>query len=44
MISLTSKQIAEAHGCVIWAENTRSTESDITSGPPVARFVVGLPL
>lgn len=39
-----SKQIIEAHGGVIWAENIRPTEADMTSDPLGARFVVGLPL
>lgn len=39
-----SKQIIDAHGGVIWAENIRPTEDDITSAPLGARFVVGLPL
>ncbi|TCP40528.1 two-component system sensor histidine kinase ChvG [Rhodovulum marinum] len=39
-----SKQIVEAHGGVIWAENIRPTTADITSEPLGARFVVGLPL
>jgi two-component system sensor histidine kinase ChvG len=39
-----SKQIVEAHGGVIWAENIRPTEADVTSDPLGARFVVGLPL
>ena len=39
-----SKQIVEAHGGVIWAENIRPTEADATSEPLGARFVVGLPL
>lgn len=39
-----SKQIVEAHGGVIWAENIRPTEDDITSEPLGARFVVGLPV
>jgi two-component system sensor histidine kinase ChvG len=39
-----SKQIVEAHGGVIWAENIRPTESDATSEPLGARFVVGLPV
>ena len=39
-----SKQIAEAHGGVIWAENIRPTDADITSDPLGARFVVGLPI
>ena len=38
-----SKQIVEAHGGVIWAENIRPTDEDITSEPLGARFVVGLP-
>ncbi|MEL6641454.1 MAG: HAMP domain-containing sensor histidine kinase, partial [Pseudomonadota bacterium] len=38
-----SKQIIEAHGGVIWAENIRPTEADATSDPLGARFVVGLP-
>ena len=39
-----SKQIVEAHGGVIWAENIRPTEDDLTSDPLGARFVVGLPV
>ena len=39
-----SKQIVEAHGGVIWAENIRPTEADTTSEPLGARFVVGLPV
>ncbi|WP_327795459.1 sensor histidine kinase [Harenicola maris] len=39
-----SKQIVEAHGGVIWAENIRPTDDDITSEPLGARFVVGLPV
>ncbi|MGB3553213.1 MAG: sensor histidine kinase [Jannaschia sp.] len=39
-----SKQIVEAHGGVIWAENIRPTEMDVTSDPLGARFVVGLPV
>ena len=39
-----SKQIVEAHGGVIWAENIRPTEADVTSEPLGARFVVGLPI
>jgi two-component system sensor histidine kinase ChvG len=39
-----SKQIVEAHGGVIWAENIRPTDADITSDPLGARFVVGLPM
>ena len=39
-----SKQIVEAHGGVIWAENIRPTLADATSEPLGARFVVGLPV
>jgi two-component system, OmpR family, sensor histidine kinase ChvG len=39
-----SKQIVEAHGGVIWAENIRPTQADLTSEPLGARFVVGLPV
>lgn len=39
-----SRQIVEAHGGVIWAENIRPTDADITSEPLGARFVVGLPV
>lgn len=39
-----SKQIIEAHDGVIWAENIRPTEADVTSEPLGARFVVGLPV
>ena len=39
-----SKQIVEAHGGVIWAENIRPTEDDASSEPLGARFVVGLPV
>lgn len=39
-----SKQIVEAHGGVIWAENIRPTQADFTSEPLGARFVVGLPV
>ncbi|NRB05506.1 MAG: sensor histidine kinase [Rhodobacteraceae bacterium] len=39
-----SKQIVEAHGGVIWAENIRPTDADMTSEPLGARFVVGLPV
>lgn len=39
-----SKQIVEAHDGVIWAENIRPTEADVTSDPLGARFVVGLPI
>ncbi|NND41565.1 MAG: histidine kinase [Boseongicola sp.] len=39
-----SKQIVEAHGGVIWAENIRPTDADIASEPLGARFVVGLPV
>lgn len=38
-----SKQIVEAHGGVIWAENIRPTDADPLSDPLGARFVVGLP-
>ena len=39
-----SKQIVEAHGGVIWAENIRPTAADPTSAPLGARFVIGLPV
>jgi len=39
-----SKQIVEAHGGVIWAENITPTDADPTSEPLGARFVVGLPV
>jgi two-component system sensor histidine kinase ChvG len=39
-----SKQIVEAHGGVIWAENIRPTQADASSEPLGARFVVGLPI
>ncbi len=39
-----SKQIVEAHGGVIWAENIRPTAADLNSEPLGARFVVGLPV
>ncbi len=39
-----SKQIVEAHGGVIWAENIRATHADPSTDPLGARFVVGLPL
>ncbi len=39
-----SKQIVEAHGGVIWAENIRPTDADLMSEPLGARFVVGLPV
>lgn len=39
-----SKQIVEAHDGVIWAENIRPTDADVTSDPLGARFVVGLPV
>jgi two-component system sensor histidine kinase ChvG len=39
-----SKQIIEAHGGVIWAENIRPTAADVTSEPLGARLVVGLPI
>ncbi len=38
------KQIVEAHGGVIWAENIEPTMADIASDPLGARFVVGLPV
>ncbi|MGR3484559.1 MAG: ATP-binding protein [Paracoccaceae bacterium] len=38
-----SKQIVEAHGGVIWAENIEPTADDPDSAPLGARFVVGLP-
>ncbi|MFT3690610.1 ATP-binding protein [Paenirhodobacter sp.] len=38
-----SKQIVEAHGGVIWAENIRPPDADPLSPPLGARFVVGLP-
>jgi two-component system sensor histidine kinase ChvG len=38
-----SKQIIEAHGGVIWAENIRPVGADIASKSIGARFVVGLP-
>lgn len=38
-----SKQIVEAHGGVIWAENIRPTDMDVTSEPLGARFIIGLP-
>lgn len=38
-----SKQIVEAHAGVIWAENIRPTDADLTSDPLGARFVIGLP-
>jgi two-component system sensor histidine kinase ChvG len=37
-----SKQIVEAHDGVIWAENIQAPETDATSDPLGARFVVGL--
>lgn len=37
-----SRQIVEAHGGVIWAENIQPTEADPGSDPLGARFVVGL--
>ena len=37
-----SKQIVDAHGGAIWAENIRPTDADPTSEPLGARFVVGL--
>lgn len=39
-----SKQIVEAHGGVIWAENIRPTDADIGSDPLGARFIVGFPI
>lgn len=39
-----SKQIIEAHGGVIWAENIKPSSADPTSEPLGARFVVGLPI
>jgi len=39
-----SKQIVEAHGGVIWAENIRRPNADPGSPPLGARFVVGLPV
>jgi two-component system sensor histidine kinase ChvG len=39
-----SKQIVEAHGGVIWAENIRTPGSSPGDKPLGARFVVGLPL
>ena len=39
-----SKQIVEAHGGVIWAENIRPADAEAGSTPLGARFVVGLPL
>ena len=39
-----SKQIVEAHGGVIWAENIRPTDAEPGSDPLGARFVVGLPV
>jgi two-component system sensor histidine kinase ChvG len=39
-----SKQIVEAHGGVIWAENIRPTHADATSDALGARFVIGLPV
>ena len=39
-----SKQIVEAHGGVIWAENIRSADAHPESPPLGARFVVGLPV
>jgi two-component system sensor histidine kinase ChvG len=39
-----SKQIVEAHGGVIWAENIRPTDADVSADPLGARFVVGLPV
>ena len=41
---IISKQIVEVHDGVIWAENIRPTQADVTSAPLGARLVVGLPL
>ena len=38
-----SRQIVEAHGGTVWAENIRPTESDLLSEPLGARFAVVLP-
>lgn len=38
-----SKQIVEAHGGVIWAENIEPAAADLTSLSCGARFIVGLP-
>ncbi|KAB7614818.1 HAMP domain-containing protein [Amylibacter sp. SFDW26] len=38
-----SKEIVEAHGGVIWAENIRAKGADEDTAPLGARFVVGLP-
>ncbi len=38
-----SRQIVEAHGGVIWAENIRPAGADATAEPTGARFVVCLP-
>ena len=40
----SSREIVEAHGGVIWAENIRPTAADPTSDPLGARLVVGLPV
>ncbi|NBO21038.1 MAG: sensor histidine kinase, partial [Rhodobacteraceae bacterium] len=39
-----SKQIVEAHGGLIWAENIRPTQADPGSDPLGARFIVVLPM
>ena len=39
-----SKQIVEAHGGVIWAENIRAAKAGTFDAPLGARFVVGLPI
>ncbi|MEL6960079.1 MAG: ATP-binding protein, partial [Pseudomonadota bacterium] len=39
-----SKQIVEAHGGVIWAENIRAVDAEPGADPLGARFVVGLPV
>jgi two-component system sensor histidine kinase ChvG len=44
LVLAISKQIVEAHGGVIWAENIRPADADISSEPLGARFVVGMPI
>jgi two-component system sensor histidine kinase ChvG len=39
-----ARQIVEAHGGMIWAENIRPTSDDLLSEPLGARFVTALPL
>ena len=39
-----SRQIVEAHGGVIWAENIHPTAADPTSDPLGARIITGLPV